>query len=81
MIQVDHDNDNLLNQPPHHTSHQDKFFFALEKILPLKVKSIHCEPLVNYHAAWIIVGYLRNKLSFLGIFKRLLINRYSTLPL
>jgi 2-polyprenyl-3-methyl-5-hydroxy-6-metoxy-1,4-benzoquinol methylase len=82
MRKIDKDNDDLLNQPPHHMGHWDiNVFLSLEKILPLKINSVHYEPLANYHAAWIIVGYLRNKLSFLGIFRRLLINRYSTLPL
>ena len=41
-----------------------KVFLSLEKILPLKVKSIHYEPLADYHAEWIINGYLRKNFIF-----------------
>ncbi len=83
MRKIDNGNDTLLNQPPHHMGHWDKkVFLSLEKILPLKVKSIHYEPLADYHAEWIINGYLRKKFYFLGkTFTRILFNRYSTLPL
>lgn len=83
MRKIDNGNDTLLNQPPHHMGHFDKnVFFALEKILPLKVKSFHYEPIANYHTEWIINGYLRKKFHFLGkTFSRILFNRFSTLPL
>ena len=82
MNKIDNGNDTLLNQPPHHMSHWNKqVFFALQKILPLKVKSIHYEPLQDYHAEWVINGYLRKKFSFFGkTASRILFNRYSTLP-
>jgi len=80
---IDPNNENLLNQPPHHMGHWDKgVFFSLEKLLPVKVNSIHYEPLANYHISWMTNDYLRNKFSFLGKkFSRLLINRFSTLPI
>jgi len=83
MRKIDPDNEDLLNQPPHHMSHWDKnVFYALEKLLPLKVKSFHYEPLAHYHISWMVTKYLRNKILFLGkFFSRLLVNRYTTLPL
>lgn len=83
MRRIDKHHEDLLNQPPHHLGHWDEYVFrALENLLPLKVKSIHREPLADYHVDWMVNGYLRTILSPLG--KRLsqrAINRYSTLPL
>jgi SAM-dependent methyltransferase len=83
MKKIDPDNEDLLNQPPHHMGHWDKdVFYALEKLLPFKVKSFHYEPLASYHIAWMTTQYLRNKTLFMGkFFSRLLVNRYTTLPL
>lgn len=80
---IDPRNQNLLNQPPHHMGHWDEGVFrALEALLPVKVKSIHREPLASYHVDWMVNSYLRNILSPLGkAIPRLLVNRYSTLPL
>ncbi|MBY5267711.1 class I SAM-dependent methyltransferase [Spiribacter salinus] len=83
MKKIDPHNQNLLNQPPHHMGHWDENVFrALEDFLPIKVRSVHREPLATYHVGWIVNGYLRNFLSPLGkTVSRLLVNRYSTLPL
>ena len=72
----------LLNQPPHHMGHWDESVFrSLEKFLPVKLTSVHIEPLASYHVAWMVSGYLRGKFSFLGSFcSRLLFNRITTLP-
>ena len=83
MRSVDPNNDVLLNQPPHHMGHWDvSVFQALQSFLPIRLVSIHMEPLSEEHIEWMLVGYLRNFFSFIGpVFARLLINRYSTLPL
>ena len=83
MRKIDPDNQDLLNQPPHHMGHWDEGVFrALENLLPLKVRSVHREPLASYHVSWILNGYLRGLLSPLGnTIPRLLVNRYSTIPL
>jgi 2-polyprenyl-3-methyl-5-hydroxy-6-metoxy-1,4-benzoquinol methylase len=83
MKKIDPYNEDLLNQPPHHMGHWDKnVFYALEKLLPFKVKSFHYEPLASYHISWVTTQYLRNKILFLGkTFSRLLVNHYTTLPL
>ena len=83
MRKIDPGNQDLLNQPPHHMGHWDENVFRnLENFLPLTMRSVHREPLASYHAAWLINGYLRNLLSSFGIIvPRLLVNRYSTLPL
>jgi len=80
---IDPDHQNLFNQPPHHMGYWDETVFrSLETTLPVKVRSVHREPMASYHVAWIVSGYLRNILSPLGkTLPRLLINRYSTLPL
>jgi 2-polyprenyl-3-methyl-5-hydroxy-6-metoxy-1,4-benzoquinol methylase len=83
MRKIDPNNQDLLNQPPHHMGHWDENVFrALEHFLPVKLRSVHREPLASYHAEWIVNGYLRNFLSPLGkTVSRFLVNRYSTLPL
>lgn len=83
MRRVDPYNKQFLNRPPHHMGHWDENVFrALEKLLPVKVCSVHREPLATFHVGWIVNGYLRNVLSPLGkTVSRLLVNRYSTLPL
>ncbi|WP_448525900.1 class I SAM-dependent methyltransferase [Parathermosynechococcus lividus] len=83
MRKVDPDNEDLLNQPPHHMSHWDeKVFRSLEHLLPLRVISAHCEPLASYHISWMLNGYLRSVLAPLGsTLPHLLINRYTTFPL
>ncbi len=83
MRRIDPLNQELLNQPPHHMGHWDEAVFrALEDLLPLRVKSVHLERLASYHVGWMVNGYLRNLLSPLGqTLPRLLVNRYSTLPL
>ena len=80
---IDPSNQDLLNQPPHHMTHWDEDVFrSLAKLLPIEVKTVRREPLASYHVAGMINGYLRNKLSFVGFnISRLLINRYTTLPL
>ncbi|WP_144244414.1 class I SAM-dependent methyltransferase [Pseudohaliea rubra] len=83
MRKIDPQNKGLLNQPPHHMGHWDEAVFrSIEGLLPVKVKSVHLEPLADHHVAWFVNGYLRNLLSPLGkTMPRLLVNRYSTLPL
>ena len=83
MRKIDPKNQDLLNQPPHHMGHWDeRVFRALEALLPVKVKSVHYEPLASYHIGWMVSGYLRSLLAPLGkSIPRLLVNRYSTLPL
>lgn len=83
MRKIDPHNQELLNKPPHHMGHWDENVFrALEHFLPVKVRSVHREPLATYHVGWIVNGYLRNFLVPLGkTVSRLLVNRYSTLPL
>lgn len=83
MRKIDPKNYDLLNQPPHHMGHWDENVFrSLEQLLPLKLRSVHKEPLASYHIGWMVNGFLRNKLSFLGkTIPRFLINRFTTLPL
>jgi SAM-dependent methyltransferase len=83
MRKVDPRGQELLNQPPHHMGHWDENVFrALEDFLPVKVRSVHREQMATYHVSWMVNGYLRNILSPLGrTVSRLLVNRYSTLPL
>jgi 2-polyprenyl-3-methyl-5-hydroxy-6-metoxy-1,4-benzoquinol methylase len=83
MRNIDPKNKDLLNRPPHHMTHWDeKVFHSLPKVLPIEVKTVCREPLASYHVAWIVNGYLRNKLGFAGHnLSRLLVNRYTTLPL
>lgn len=83
MREIDPNNQDLLNQPPHHMGHWDESVFrSLERILPLKVISVHHEPLADYHITWFVTGYLRKFLSPLGkSISRLLVNRYTTLPI
>lgn len=80
---IDPHNQDLLNQPPHHMGHWDeRVFRSLERIFPTQVKSVHYEPLASYHVAWMVNGYLRGLLFPFGkTIPRLLVNRYSTLPL
>jgi SAM-dependent methyltransferase len=83
MKNVDPRNQDLLNQPPHHMSHWDaNVFRSLGKFLPVELIAERREPLAHYHVAWMLNGFLRNKLSFAGCnLSRLIINRYTTLPL
>lgn len=83
MRKIDPNNQDLLNQPPHHLGHWDEGVFrTLARFLPLKVKSVHYEPLADHHIGWMVTGYLRNLLPPLGKnIPRLLVNRYSTFPL
>lgn len=83
MRKIDPNNQDFLNQPPHHMGHWDEGNFrALERLLPLKVKSVHREPLADYHIGWMVNSYLRNLMAPLDeTILRLLVNRYSTLPL
>lgn len=83
MRKIDPSNQELLNQPPHHMGHWDeKVFRALERLLPLEVKSVHREPLAKYHISWMVNGYLRSCFSSLGnTIPRILFNRYTTMPL
>lgn len=83
MRRIDLANQNLLNQPPHHMSHWDeRVFRSLEDFLPVRVKSIHREPLAKYHIDWIVNGYLRGLIAPFGsAIARILANRYTTLPL
>jgi 2-polyprenyl-3-methyl-5-hydroxy-6-metoxy-1,4-benzoquinol methylase len=83
MKKIDPNNQNLLNQPPHHIAHWDKnIFYALEKLLPFKVKSFHYEPLASYNIVWMTTQYLKNKILFLvKFFSSLLVNHYTVLSL
>lgn len=83
MRKIDPQNKELLNQPPHHMCHWDESVFrALESLMPVKVKSVHQEPLASYHIAWMANSYLKSLLSPLNSnVQRLLVNNYSTLPL
>jgi 2-polyprenyl-3-methyl-5-hydroxy-6-metoxy-1,4-benzoquinol methylase len=83
LRKVDPRNLSLLNQPPHHMSHWDEGIFrALEEYFPVKVTSVHHEPLATHHLAWMVSGYLKNFLSPLGErITRLIVNRYTILPI
>jgi len=83
MRRIDPDHRDLLNQPPHHMAHWDeRAFKSLESYLPIKLKSVHYEPLAKYHVGWFVSAYLRSYLAFLGRpASRLLVNRYSTYPI
>lgn len=87
MRKIDPHNQDLLNQPPHHMGHWDENVFrALESFLPVKVRTVQREPFATYHVAWMINCYLRTAIPFLrtsfgGRVSRILVNRYSTLPL
>lgn len=83
MRKIDPRNQDLLNKPPHHLGHWDiRVFRALEKILPVKVKSFSKEPLAAYHVAWMVTGYFRSLLSPLGEnIAQIVANRYTTLPI
>lgn len=82
MRNIDPHNQDLLNQPPHHMGHWDEQVFrALETLIPVKVKSVHREPMQDYHVGWMVNGYLRGRLSFLGSkLPKLVVNRYTTFP-
>lgn len=83
MRTIDPNNENLLNQPPHHMGHWDESVFrALQNVLPIKMESVHREPLAEYHVDWMIKGFLRSKMSFIDkSLLRFIINRYTTWPL
>jgi len=83
MRKVDPRNLDLLNQPPHHMGHWDEVVFrSLEGIFPVKVTSVHHEPLATHHIAWMVSGYLRNLFSPLGeTITRWIVNRYTTIPI
>lgn len=80
MRKIDPNNRDLLNQPPHHMGHwSEDVFLSLQKFLPLKIKSIHKDPMADYHVSWMVTGYLRGKLAFLGdVGSKILINKYTT---
>jgi 2-polyprenyl-3-methyl-5-hydroxy-6-metoxy-1,4-benzoquinol methylase len=47
--------ENILDMPPHHLTRWNlQAFKSLQKELPISVKSIHYEPLANYHIEWFI---------------------------
>jgi SAM-dependent methyltransferase len=83
MSRIDPDRQDLLNQPPHHMSHWDvEVFRALEKILPIKLKATYREPLASYQVSGMVIGFIRGLMPHLGkTLPRLLINRYTILPL
>ena len=83
MCRIDPEREDLLNQPPHHMSHWDEDVFrALEKILPVKLKAAYREPLASYHVSGMAIGFMRGLMPNLGkTLPRVLINRYTTLPL
>ena len=83
LRKVDPMNLSLLNQPPHHMSHWDEAIFrSLEEFYPVKVASVHHEPLATQHIPWMVRGYLKNSLSPLGEgLTRVIINRYTILPI
>ena len=68
MRKIDPLNQDLLNHPPHHMGHWDEGVFrALEALLPLKVKSVHREPLAVYHIGWMVNSYFRSLLEAVSI--------------
>jgi len=83
MRRIDPENEELLNQPPHHLTHWDESVFrSLEDIFPVKVKTVCHEPLASYHVKWFATSYLRTLLPPIRRnFKRLIVNRATTLPL
>lgn len=83
MHRLDPNYCDLLNQPPHHMAHwNERAFKSLESCLPIKLKSVHYEPLAKYHVDWFVTAYIRRFFSFLGRpVSRLLVNRFSTYPI
>jgi SAM-dependent methyltransferase len=83
MHKIDPDCSDLFNQPPHHMAHwSERAFKSLENYLPIKLISVHYEPLAEYHVGWFVSAYLRGCLGFLGRpASRLLVNRYSIYPI
>ncbi|OOC47843.1 hypothetical protein B0684_12935 [Thioalkalivibrio versutus] len=82
MRRIDPENEDLLNKPPHHVTHWDEDVFrSLEGIFPLKVRSVHREPLARYHVKWFVSSYFRKLLPFGGKrLRRYMVNRYTTFP-
>jgi 2-polyprenyl-3-methyl-5-hydroxy-6-metoxy-1,4-benzoquinol methylase len=82
MRRIDPLNEDLLNMPPHHMGHWDENAFrSLENILPIRVRSIHVEPLADYHVCWMVISYLRGLFPWIHKdIARLIFNKYSTLP-
>ena len=87
MRKIDPHNQEMLNQPPHHMGHWDENVFrALESFLPVKVRTVKREPLATYHVAWMLNCHMRKifpplRTTFGRKVSRILVNRYSTLPL
>lgn len=83
MRRIDPEHRELLNQPPHHMSHWDEGVFrALQKYLPVRVRSVHREPMAQYHVNWITIAYFRNMFPGFGKkLNRFIFNRFSMLPL
>lgn len=61
---------NLLDMPPHHMTRWSSFTLRyLERVLPLRLLRIRCEPLAPYHAHGYVTAhaqYLRGKVPVLG---------------
>jgi hypothetical protein len=81
-VKLDPERTGLLDQPPHHMSHWDEqVFYYLEKILPLKVRSVAFEPLAKYHIPMFLTFWAnQTNVSREVLFRKLLINRI-TIPL
>ena len=71
-----YDNNNLLDQPPHHmTQWCEESFIYLTSILPIKIKRVLFEPLADYHIDWYInvqVSRVPKTFKLQGIIRRLL---------
>jgi len=82
MRKIDPDNEDLLNQPPHHISHWDSNVFqSLEKYFAVRLLSIHPEPIARYHVPWMVTARFRQFFPRLGrVANRLLFNKLTLWP-
>jgi SAM-dependent methyltransferase len=82
MRKIDPENQELMNQPPHHMSHWDEAVFrALERFFPVTVETVHREPLARHHCDWAVKGYFSSACQKLNPkITRLINNRYATAP-
>ena len=76
---LDPEQQNLLDQPPHHMSHWDVTVFrSLESLFPVRICAIESEPLAEYHIGWFLSAVSSRSRARLPSFgSRLILNRYS----
>ena len=67
----------LLDLPPHHMTRWNKqAFYSLEKLYPLKLKTVHFEPLAKYHWDWYL-NILKNELLLFKILRKIFSKKFA----